>query len=210
MLTDYSSMRARQAATIEAMGNKEGRLLNDIEQQIGKCLTWPTRFTDMFLSTHLLFPQRWQLTLFILANRCPPSLMVKWYLLRGMLHDKSARDQVADLIKQHKNGTLERQGRTTWVMGATQDKPAIIRKHKWDGVGDPALAKNQVISTPSFAFDYLHEWHWDEAIKTLKMPPPFVPPNTPEKKRKRVDNKSPEVRSDKVELLNRWEAEKRS
>jgi hypothetical protein len=34
-----------------------------------------------------------QLTLFLLGNRCPPTLMAEWYVKRGMLKDKSARDQ---------------------------------------------------------------------------------------------------------------------
>ena len=98
-----------------------------------------------------------QLSLFLLGNRAHPTLIVEWYMARGMLKDKSAREQVADIIMKHKNGTLESQGRTTWLLDATEDKPHILRKHKWDGVGDPARDKSSVISTPSFAFDWEHE-----------------------------------------------------
>tara|TARA_R100000951_G_scaffold114443_2_gene118768 strand:+ start:1287 stop:1874 length:588 start_codon:yes stop_codon:yes gene_type:complete len=172
-------MRKRQADRIEAMGRAEGRALLDIEEHIGSCIKWPPHFTEMMLSTHLRFPERWQLTLFLLGNRCPPSLMVEWYLSRNALKDKSARDQVADLIRQHKDGTLEQQGRTTWVLDATEDLPAILRKHKWDGVGMPAENKTRAIFTPSFAFDWQHEWHWDEAIAVLKEPYVKVTPGRP-------------------------------
>ena len=98
-----------------------------------------------------------QLTLFLLGNRAPPTLIAEWYVGRKMLKDKSARDQVIDIIKQHKDGKLEQQGRTTWVMDATEDKPACLRAHAWDGVGDPAEDKTRTISTPTFAFDWEHE-----------------------------------------------------
>ena len=180
-------MRRRQADRVEALGRLEGRLLLDIEEQIGSCMKWPPRFTEAMLSTHLHFPERWQLTLFLLGNRCPPSLMVEWYMKRGMLKDKSARDQVADIIRQHRDGALESKGITTWVMGATDTKPLSERKHKWDGVGDPAQDKQQTIATPTFAFDFMHEWHWTEAIKMLKAgysTCPVEPPvPTPVKKR---------------------------
>ena len=117
--------------------------------------------------------------------------MVEWYVVRGMLRDKSARDNVIDIIKKHRSGELEQQGRSTWVMGATAPpKPVWERKHKWDGVGDPAEDKNQIIATPMFAFDWQHQVHWDEAIKTLQMPQPShvrkVVVETPLEKRQRV------------------------
>ena len=171
----FAILRQRQAARIEAMGRIEGRCLLDIEEQVGSCMKWPYRFTEMMLSRHLRFPDRWQLTLFLLGNRCPPTLMTEWYIARGMLKDKSARDQVVDIIKKHKSGELSQQGRSTWVMDATAPpKPQWERKHKWDGVGDPTEDKNQVIETPTFAFDWEHECHWDEAIKTLQLPQPVL------------------------------------
>ena len=164
----YAILRARQASRVEALSRIEGRLLLDIEEHVGSCMKWPSRFTEMMLSTHLRFPDRWQLTLFLLGNRCPPTLIVAWYTDRDMLKDKQARDQVADIIRQHRDGTLEQHGRTTWMMDATEDKPLILRTHPWDGVGMPAEDKNRTICTPSFAFDWEHQWHWDEAIEKLK------------------------------------------
>lgn len=205
---EYAAKRREQSARIEAMHRVEGRLLLDIEEQVGSCLTWPVRMTEALLSTHLHFPERWQLSLFLLGNRCPPVLMADWYLKRGMLKDKAACEQVADLIKKHKTGELERQGRTTWIMDATVTKPVWDRKHPWDGVGDPAENKNQVIETPHFASDWQHEHHWDTAVQLLKMPAPAVFTN---KLTSCAARPVPlYARADKVELLNRWEAEKRS
>ena len=151
-------VRQRQASRIEALSRAHGRLLLDVEEHVGSCIRWPSNLTEAMLSTHLLFPDRWQLTLFLLGNRCPPSVFVTWFLTRHMLHDKAARDQVIDIIVKHKSGELERQGRTTWMMDATAPpKPPCIRKHQWDGVGDPTEEKVQTICTPTFAFDWQHQ-----------------------------------------------------
>jgi hypothetical protein len=72
--------RRRQAELIETMSRADGSLLRDIEQQIGPCLRWPSKFSDAMLSPHLRFPERWQLTLFLLGNRVPPTLIVEWYI----------------------------------------------------------------------------------------------------------------------------------
>ena len=56
-------IRRRQVDRIEAMGRLEGRLLLDIEEQLGPCLKWPARFTELVLCSHLRFTERYQLTL---------------------------------------------------------------------------------------------------------------------------------------------------
>lgn len=161
-------LRERVKKIIESLNRKEGRLLLEIEEQTGAVIYWPYRFAEMMLSTHLRFSERWQLTLFLLGNRTPPRKIAEWYVARKMLKDKAARDQVIDLIKQHMTGKLEENGRSTWVMNATVDKPLFIRKHAWDSVGDPAEDKNQVIATPTFAFDWEHQWMWTDAIDILR------------------------------------------
>lgn len=209
MQSQKSIMRRRQVERIEAMGRKEGRFLLDIEEQVGSCLKWPHQYTEAMLSTHLRFPDRWQLVLFLLGNRCPPLLFTEWFMRRNMLKDKSARDQVADLIRQHLTGSLEQQGRTTWIMDATSTTPVWDRKRKWEGVGDPIEDKNMPIQTPSFAFDWQHEWNWTEAIKLLKeglQPPPESP--VPVRMTTRWTHDSPHT--DKAAIVNRFESEKRS
>ncbi len=175
-MSDAYKRRRLQSQRIEAMDHIEGRALLDIEEQLGPVMKWPSRFTEMMLSAHLRFPERWQLTLFLLGNRCPPKLMTEWYIKRRMLSDKSARDQVIDLIQKHKSGKLEEEGRTTFIMGQTITKPVWDRAHKWDGVGDPCDNLQGVISTPTFAHDFQHEWYWTQAIELLKSSNHNVPP----------------------------------
>jgi hypothetical protein len=167
----YCEHRDLQRDKIHELTRREKELLHKIEAQLGPCILWPTRFTESFLSYHLGYDERFQLTLFLLGNRCPPVLFVEWMISRGMLRDKSARDNVTILIKDHKSGKLEQQGRSTYIMHTTEDKPPCLRKHKWDGVGDPTNDKTRVIETPTFAYDWQHQHYWDQALEMLAAPP---------------------------------------
>jgi hypothetical protein len=70
----FAIMRERQKARIEAMGRAEGRCLLDIEEQVGSCLKWPYRFTEMMLQDHLRFSDRWQARLRLSnCSRSPPA-----------------------------------------------------------------------------------------------------------------------------------------
>ena len=135
-LRDYVHARATAVEVLSSLSRRDAALLVTIEAQIGSIMTWPSHMREKFLSSHLRFNDRFQLTLFLLGNRVPPLLIAEWYLYRGMLKDKSARENVASIIKQHMDGELESKGFKTWVMGATSCKPACLRRHKWDGVGD--------------------------------------------------------------------------
>ena len=53
-------IRQRQRERIEAMSTVEGRALLDIEEHVGSCIKWPSHFTEMMLSSHLRFSERWQ------------------------------------------------------------------------------------------------------------------------------------------------------
>ncbi len=166
----------KHCADIEALASRDSELLATIEDLIGRVITWPWRFTDAMLSTHLRFAERWKLTAFLLANRLPPTIIAKWYLQRGMLKDKAARNEIINIIRQHKDGTLERKGYTTWVMDAVATKSVLHKKSVYDGVGDPIGVSwdtdqiwkhNHVIETPSFAFDWQFNSQWDEAVLLL-------------------------------------------
>ena len=86
---------------------------------------------------------------------------------RKLLRDASAKKNVKDLVKAHLTGQLEREGKKTLVINGTTDKPKILRTHKWDGVGDPKLAEFEVIESPTFAFDFLTQAPWTEAMDML-------------------------------------------
>lgn len=151
-----------------ALSDRDRLRLEDISDLIGSFAYWPAHMRSRMLSTHLKFQDRYQLTLFLLANRCPPFLIAEWYITRRMLKDKSARMQVADIIRQHRDGKLQEHGRTAFVMKATETLPRAERgRYEWQGVGDTPACKVQTIATPNFAFDAVHSIHWDEALGML-------------------------------------------
>jgi len=53
-------LRERVKEKIEKLARQEARLLLEIEEQVGSVMYWPYRFAEMMLSTHLHFPERWQ------------------------------------------------------------------------------------------------------------------------------------------------------
>lgn len=121
-----------------------------IEDLIGPVVTWPNAIRELFFQPHLRYNERCRLSFFLLGNRLPPLIMAEWYLARGMLRDRPARDHIASIIKDHKLGALAATGKTAWVMHAT----------------DPD--KVQLIVAPDFASKYEHEHFWDDAIALLK------------------------------------------
>jgi len=145
---------------MEALNNGlkawERVLLRDgIEEHVGNLKRWPTRIGTMLLSKRIHFKERLQLTLFVLANKCPPTVYVKWLLRRGMLRDVSARNHIKSIILGHKTGKLEADGRTAYVIDATLPN------------GDEAKGKVMPVYTPSFAYDPLEHHYWDDAVDML-------------------------------------------
>lgn len=128
---------------------------DELVDHVGPLNRWPVNMAEAIVSTHLTFQQRFQLTLFLLGNRVPPTVFIAWFLRRNMLKDISARRHVAGILLAHKTGKLEADGKTTWVVGAV------------DKEGNELKDKNQVIATPRFADD--EPQYWDEAIKKLNM-----------------------------------------
>ena len=125
-----------------------------IENHAPHLLKWPLGMLALVLETHLRYQDRTKLTNFMLMNRVPPVLYVKWLLVRGMLKDFSARKQVATIIMQHKSGELQRKSVHAYEIEAvTQD-------------GNPT--KNyQIIMTPDMANNPSYEHHWLDAIQML-------------------------------------------
>ena len=126
------------------MNNDHLRQFRTIEDLLGSVIYWPAFLREMFFSSHLRFNDRFKLTLFLLGNALPPTLIVEWYITRKMLKDDSARRNVADLIKKHMTGELEQRGYLVYMLDATTCKPYVLREHKWDGVGDPDVNRLRV------------------------------------------------------------------
>ena len=91
-----------------------------------------------------------------------------------MLNDKSARESVKYIIRDHMLGKLEEKGITAWTLDAVFDTPPSLRTSEWDGVGIDTKDKKVVVATPSFAFDEGHNTPWTKAMDMLDMwsPPP--------------------------------------
>ena len=95
--------------------------------------------------------ERFKLTCFLLGNRCPPTVLVDWYLMRGCLHDEAAKMNVAAVLKQHLDGKLEKY--KTWIIDPVAPN------------GDDSPLHLYEIVTPDFAEAYPE--YWQEAIKAL-------------------------------------------
>ena len=92
---------------------------------VGPLSQWPLRMAEAVVSTHLPYKLRFQLTLFLLGNRVPPAIITEWYLRREMLKDESARRHVAGILLAHKSGKLEKDCRTTYVVGLKGDQDVV-------------------------------------------------------------------------------------
>jgi len=144
ILQKYADLSARDRKLFEEC----------IENHIPSIERWPLGMLALVLETHLRYEDRTKLTNFMLINRVPPVLYVKWLLMRKMLKDFSARKQVATIIMQHKSGELQQKSVHAYEIEAvTQD-------------GNPT--KNyQIIMTPDMANNPSYEHHWLDAIQML-------------------------------------------
>ena len=143
-LDDWIRARDATVSALLQLDDGEKRLLRAIEDQLGKVILWPAYLREMFLSSHLRFNERFKLTLFLLGNALPPTLIVKWYVSRKMLKDDAAHRNVAEIIKMHMDGTLEERGYLVYTLNATKSKPYALREHRWDGVGEDDRYKLRV------------------------------------------------------------------
>lgn len=112
---------------------------------------------------HLSHSDRFQLTLFLLHNGVPPLLIAKWYVKRGMLHDLSARNSVADLIDKHGKGTLK----DTYGNPYTVKELCLSEAHP-DLRDFDYYVMDTKIETPDFATHPKFKSHWTLAIQILR------------------------------------------
>ena len=171
---DKRVMRRALLDKIEALKRAEGALFGSIVENVGPVSQWPLHNLEQMLSSHLTYQPRINLTLFLLGNQCPPDDYAEWVDSRNMLKDMPARAHVASLIKDHKDGKLSRF--TTYMLPfrvTAPLKPLSLRKHKWDGVGEP-MPKDAPpeafifeVETPGPIFMAMEGWRWDKAYGML-------------------------------------------
>jgi len=174
----YAKRRNALLDTLEQLDSAQESLAAFIFDCIGPANEWPVNTLEMFCSKHLMFAGRFQLTLFMLNNGCPPEYYAEWLLRRNALRDDSARFHVAELIAKHQDGLLE--SKTSYIMPArlTVDRhvPLYERKSNWDGVGEAVTAQDRIenpnvyfrpVITPNCAHG-TEEWRWLKAYAMLR------------------------------------------
>ena len=138
----------------------------------------PQKYAQALLSTHLKFKERRELTVFLLANRVPPTLLVKWYTVRKMLHDFSAKKDVADLLAKFAKGELDGQAQfTTFHINLRSTAPVnyIDEDGNMKSMSTTGYMPNgdyEYVCTPSFWKDCWKDFgcipiDFDAAVKTL-------------------------------------------
>lgn len=166
------AQRAELLDKVEALKPGDAQLFGMIVENIGPLSQWPLHNLSQMLSSHLTYQSRINLTLFALANQCPPTLYAEWCVSRNMLRDNSAHLHVANLIKEHKAGQLTRF--TSYLLPfrvTAAPKPSKLRKHPWDGVGDPmppdATAEAFIFPVETPNIMETDGWRWDQAYALL-------------------------------------------
>ena len=139
---------------VNALPPELGKQLDLIFEQIGNVQDLPLWLTRLLLTTHLVYGDRESLTLFLLGNRCPPDLIVDWYIARKMLWDMSARMDVASVIKGHKAGKKPRK------------KVFIPNWRSCQEIGHTMVEMAETF--PSDAFMHLEGYRWDQSVAMLE------------------------------------------
>jgi len=167
----------------------ERELLNIFTSSIAPLSEWPAHYKRCLMSDHLKFGHRIGLFLFVIANGAPADALAEWVDIRGMLHDKAARQHMANLFADFKSGkkigkmethiiapTMSgREPEWVWVPGAGKGGRGALLKPA--GYGDPVY-KRQCdegydisnvfpIDFPSSSFFAEEGWRFDRAYSIL-------------------------------------------
>lgn len=168
---------------IEGLSAAHARCLAKMEDQMGAALKqWPDDARTKMLSSRADFKARFSLFLFTVGNVCPPELFVDWVILRRMLrYQESAAHLIevsgaklvlcsrmpmplhkivvtAQVIKSHKTGKLEQQGKTYWDVKERAVKTIITPTFAAEV--DPSHYGDLIIPAGSE--------FWDAAIRKLE------------------------------------------
>ena len=151
--------------TVEALPTADFRLLSKIEEQIGvpvKC--WPDDSRTKMLSSRLDFKARFSLYLFVVGNVTPPELFIDWVIHRKLLRYQESAKHMIEVVKSHKTGKLEMEGKTYWDM-ATHTVKTIVTPTFSMEVDPSYMCKldgdGLEVIPPGCEF-------WDNAIKKLE------------------------------------------
>ena len=163
--------RDRCLTIMESMNKGDTKRLAVILEMVGSISDWPVSFMEKLVSPHLTYMSRWHFSLFVLGNECCPLAFAEYVKFRGCLRDQSACDHIADIIMKHKMGLLWHFKTFMLPHRVSVDKPVYLRKHRWDGVGDPVPRNSpiEVFLHPVITPGNMEQegWRWDQAYKLL-------------------------------------------
>eukprot|EP00966_Prymnesium_polylepis_P336941 7391819-Prymnesium_polylepis.2 len=150
---------------VESLPAAHARLLAVIEDKMGAAVKqWPDDPRTKMLGSRLDFKGRFSLFLFAVGNQCPPELFVDWVITRKLLRFQESANHLIGVVKAHKTGMLEQQGKTYWDLDA-RDVRTIITPTFAAEVDPSYMCKldgNGVeVMPPGCEF-------WDRAIKKLE------------------------------------------
>lgn len=144
-MSPASDRRALLLQEVELLQMSKGRgrkLLSTISDCVGKFSEWRNQELCLLLRRTLkhtdhgakgvLKHPRFSLTTFLLENRVPPIVVVEWYIERGMLRDRAARDHVRSIIEQWWAGQLARQRAYHMPWRITTTPPTMFERWEAD------------------------------------------------------------------------------
>lgn len=144
---------------VEALPGAHARLLTAIEDKMGATVKqWPDDSRSKMLGSRLDFKGRFSLFLFTVGNTCPPELFVDWVILRKMLRYQQSANHLIEVVKAHKTGKLEEQGKTYWDLASREVRTMITPTFASEV--DPSYTGDEAMP-PGCEF-------WDNAIKKLE------------------------------------------
>ena len=148
----------QEIGLLQSSKGKPRELLKTIADCVGKFSEWRNQELGMLLCRHLkhtangacgaLKHPRFSLTTYLLENRVPPDVVVEWYLLRGMLKDRFARDGVRSIIEAWWHGRLSRHRayHLPWRITTPSHDEEVTMFARWleDSAPKPAAKGNTV------------------------------------------------------------------
>jgi hypothetical protein len=144
---------------VEALPGAHARLLTAIEDKMGATVKqWPDDSRSKMLGSRLDYKGRFSLFLFTVGNTCPPELFVDWVILRKMLRYQQSANHLIEVVRAHKTGKLEEQGKTYWDLASREVRTMITPTFASEV--DPSYTGDEAMP-PGCEF-------WDNAIKKLE------------------------------------------
>jgi len=180
MQLDPDIRRATCMVWLAAMNKEQREAARMIKEAVGPFDEWPLWHLEAFCSGHLKRPARFSLTCFLLANAVDPRHIVEYYLRCRNLHDEDARKDIANILKRHQFGLLDKHKSEVLLWRATEDVEPDKPKHPWEGYGLPITPNGNrrytkfPVGTPHYARSPPYDAPWRDSIGMLNVQAPAL------------------------------------